>query len=86
MDSDDIPMDLGLHFSASQIIASLIFGVIGIYVFRLGKRNLNYPLIFVSIALMVYPMFTSGPLQDWGIGIGLCAVAFQLHKNANLTG
>lgn len=79
-------MDLGFHFSASQIIASLIFGVIGIFVFRHGKKTLNYGVIFCGVGMMIYPMFTNGPLQDWGFGIALCALAYHLDQKANTTG
>jgi hypothetical protein len=86
MDDLDGGLDLGFHFTASQIIASLVFSVVGIYLFRLGKKTLNYPVIFVSLALMIYPAFTHNPLQDWGIGVVLCGLAYYLHKNNNLTG
>jgi sugar phosphate permease len=80
------PMSLMSHFSVSTIIVSFIFGVIGIYLFRFGKKTLNYPVIFTSVAMMVYPMFTTGWFQDWGVGIGLCALAYYFTKTANQTG
>ena len=80
------PMAALSHFSMSTIIVSFLFGVIGIYVFRHGKKTLNYPLIFTSVAMMSYPLFTSGWLMDWGVGIALCALAYYLNQNANLTG
>jgi len=80
------PMAMLSHFSMSTIIVSFIFGVIGIYVFRHGKKTLNYPVIFISIAMMIYPMFTSGWILDWGVGLGLCGAAYYFDKNANQTG
>jgi hypothetical protein len=79
-------LGLGFHFSVSQIIASLLFGIIGFYVFRFGKRTLNYCVILTGVALMIYPLFTSGPLQDWGVGILLCGLAYYFHSTANRTG
>ena len=84
MDLDTTGLDF--HFTTSQIIASLLFSVIGIYLFRLGKKTTKYSLIFTSIALMVYPMFTTGWLQDWGVGLLLCGLAYYFHNKANLTG
>ncbi len=62
--------------SMSGIFSGLIFGVIGFWMFREGKRNTNITIVLISIALMVYPYFTSTPLQDWGIGFALCAAAY----------
>jgi len=84
----DLPggMDMGLHFTTSQIVASLVFGIIGLFVFRHGKKTLNYSVLFTGVAMMIYPMFTSGWLEDWGFGLGLCAMAYYFNKNNNLTG
>ena len=65
-------------FSFSGLMSSFIFGVIGIYLFREGKRRLNFAVLFIGIALMIYPYFTHGPLLDWGVGIGLCFLARML--------
>ncbi len=90
MDMDQLPTGgmsmMGFDFSASQIIASLVFGVIGLYAFRHGKKTVNYRLIFISIVMMGYTMFTHGWFQDWGIGIGLCGFAYSANQNHNLTG
>jgi len=61
-----------LDISPSAIFSSLIFGAIGIYVFRKGKRESHLPHLLIGIALMVFPYFTSGPLGDWGVGALLC--------------
>ena len=63
-------------FSASSLLAGLIFGIIGFYLFRKGKKDTDFEVIFIGIALMVYPYFTSGARWDWGIGIGLCLIAY----------
>ncbi len=56
-------------------MAGFVFSVIGFYVFREGKRKINYSLVFIGIALMLYSYFTHGPWQDWGIGVALCGAA-----------
>jgi hypothetical protein len=67
---------MGLEFSPSSLLAGFIFGVIGIAIFRKGKKDAEFDLIFIGIALMIYPYFTKGPLWDWGIGVALCALAY----------
>lgn len=70
-----MPLD-AFDISPSSLLAGLVFGAIGLYVFRRGKQRLEFDIIFIGIALMVYPYFTKGPLADWGVGIGLCALAY----------
>ena len=72
---------LGLDISASSLMAGFIYGVIGIAIFRKGKKDAEFDMILIGIALMVYPYFTHGPLADWGIGAALCAIAYyKPHK------
>ncbi|MCB0371287.1 MAG: hypothetical protein KDD45_18180 [Bdellovibrionales bacterium] len=74
-----MPIDTGpLNISISGIIAGLLFGIIGLWMFREGKRRSEIPILLIGIALMVYPYFTSGPLADWGVGIILCGLAYRL--------
>lgn len=74
MSTDMLPFD----FSISSIAASLLFGIIGYWIFRAGKQRANLPITGIGIALMVYPYFTSGPWGDWGVGIALCGLAYFL--------
>ncbi len=67
---------LGLDFSFSSLMAGFVFGVIGFYLFREGKKRLNYSTIFCGVSLMAYPIFVSGPWMTWGTGVVLCAVAY----------
>lgn len=68
----------GLQFSFSSLLAGLIFGIIGLWVFRQGKRNSNMKVLSVGLALMIYPYFTTGPWMDWGLGAALCGLAYYL--------
>jgi predicted permease len=94
MDMDDLqgaatdPFAMLSHFSTAAIVCSFIFTVIGIYLFRYGKKQLNYPIIFIAVAMMIYPMFTltAGWFINLGIGASLCAFAYYFDQNANLTG
>lgn len=69
-------LDLGI--TPSQIFAMIIFSAIGLYYFRRGRRESNIGQTLAGLALMLYGYFTSGPLQDWGVGFGLYALAYYL--------
>ena len=63
-------MDLSLLF------CGFVFGVIGVWMFRQGKKNANITAIVIAIALMVYPYFVSNIWLAWLIGIALCFFAY----------
>jgi hypothetical protein len=67
-----------MDFTPSSLLAGLLFGAIGIWVFREGKRRLNFVTPLIGIGLMSYTLFTSGPLADWGVGLLLCVLAYAL--------
>ncbi len=66
-----------LDFSVSGLIAGFIFGIVGLYLFRQGKKRANFHMLIIGILLMIYPYFTAGPWQDWGIGLLLCGGAWH---------
>ena len=65
-----------MNFSISSLFAGLIFSVIGLYVFRVGKRETNVTLIVLGLVLMLYTYFTKNSAQDWLIGAALCATSY----------
>lgn len=67
-----------IDFSLSAILSSLVFGVIGMWMFKEGKKKGNFHIIFIAMGLMIYPYFTKGPLQDWGLGVLLCGLAYNI--------
>jgi glucose uptake protein GlcU len=70
------PTAMGFSFDIPSLIASLIYGIIGLWIFRRAKKMANLKNILVGIALMVYPYFVSGPVKTWGVGAVLCAIAY----------
>ena len=66
------------NVSVSGFIAGFIFGVIGMWLFAVGKKKVNHPVMIIGICLMAYPYFTTGPAADWGIGFLLCGMAYYL--------
>jgi hypothetical protein len=67
---------MNLDFSFSALMSGLLFGLVGFYIFRQGMKDINYSWIFIGIALMSYTILVSGPFADWGIGAGLCGLAY----------
>lgn len=60
-----------MNFSIGYLMAGFIFGILGIYIFRQGKREANFKRITLGIALMVYPYFVDNEWLVWGIGLTL---------------
>ncbi|MBO9668549.1 MAG: hypothetical protein J7501_17255 [Bdellovibrio sp.] len=79
---EDIPLetvpglDLLSSFSVSALIASLIFGIVGLWLFRHGRRESHIPNVIIGVGLMVYPYFVDGAKLTWGVGLALCGAAY----------
>lgn len=50
------------------IMAYLVFGILGFYVFRHGKQNGKLSYLLLGLALMVYPYFIEGAALNWVLG------------------
>jgi hypothetical protein len=66
--------------SVSEIMAAFIFGVVGLYYFRLGRKDTHYPLIFTGLGLMLYPYFISGEKTVWIVGFALWATGYYFRN------
>ena len=64
----------------SDLIAMLIFSVIGIIAFKNGKRELNIPRIALGLVLMIYPYFVPEGLWLWLTGAGLTGLLFVFRE------
>ncbi len=69
-----MPFDL----SISYIIAGIFFGMIGLIIFKEGKKRSSTELFFLGVALMVYPYFITDDIWVWVVGVLLTAVSFKL--------
>ncbi len=65
-----------MQFDVSNLIAGLVFGVVGFWLVKEARRRADFPLFFTGIALLIYPYFVEGWLLSWGIGFALCIVAY----------
>ena len=71
--------NLEMLFSISPwtIVGGLIFGILGVWIFRKARREHNSKLMWVGVALMAYQLFTMDPIPIWAIGISLLALAYR---------
>ena len=60
----------------SSIIAGILFGIVGLIIFRHGRRNINNRNVFLGLLLMIYPYFVSNAWLNWGVGFLICAVIY----------
>ncbi len=58
--------------SPAYIFGAILFGVIGYFVFRRGRKTERSVLTWSGVALMLYPYAVSETWLLWLIGAGLC--------------
>ena len=65
---------LGLELpSPAYIVGSILFGLIGVAVFRHGRRLQRREMTWAGITLMVYPYIITETWMMWAFGAALCA-------------
>ncbi len=69
-----------MEFTFTSFMSSLIFGAVGVYYFRLGKKNQNFALITIGIALCLINLFISNTPILLLTGAGLWAYAYRLNS------
>ena len=67
-----------MDLNASNIIASVIFGSIGLAAFIYGKKQMNFKALVIGIILMVYPYFVANTIAVYSIGAVLTLALFVL--------
>ena len=68
-----------MDFSPMLILAWIVFGILGFYVFRNGKRNSNPWHFALGLALMCYPYVTTTTWITWLVGCVLMAGVYITH-------
>lgn len=66
----------GFNFNWANIIAGLIFGIIGWTAFQHGRKEKNFKPIAIGIGLMVYPYFICDTFLTYVIGVVLTAALY----------
>lgn len=64
------------EFSTSGVVSGFLFGCVGMWMLGRARKRGDFRLVLISFALMFYPYVTRGPVADWGVGCGLCALAY----------
>ena len=67
---------MAMDFSMSSILGGLVFGVFGIYLLRLGKREGKLRPMIIGLTLMVFPYFVGNPWILWSLGAGLTVYGY----------
>ncbi len=62
--------------NTSTILASVIFGSIGLGAFIYGKKQSNFKALVIGIVLMAYPYFLTNAIALYATGVVLTAVLF----------
>jgi len=59
-----------------QLFGGFIFSVIGFYLLKNAKKRANIKWVFIGLAMLIYCYFIYDPWAVWGIGLGLCGLAY----------
>jgi hypothetical protein len=70
----------------AYLLAVLLFGVIGIVLFALGRRRRKRMVRWVALALMLYPYVVWGTVPVWIVGLALCAMAIWCWRQPGDSG
>lgn len=63
-------------FTWAYLIGATVFGIAGLYLFRLGKKRANAKALWLGVWLMVYPLFITNDWLVWGVGAFSSALAY----------
>ena len=67
---------MNIDLSFGSLFASLLFGSIGMAAWIIGRNRQKMPMMFLGVALMIYPWMVSDPLWTWVIGIALTGLIY----------
>ena len=65
-----------MDFDVPNLIASLLFSVIGLFYFKYAKRNSELKFAVVGALLMAFGYFTPNIWWTIGVGIAIGAIPF----------
>jgi hypothetical protein len=68
-------------FDSHTFILSIVFGIIGMFYFSVGRKNNNKEMfLYTGIALMVFPYFVNEQTATFLAGLGLTLLPFVVKK------
>ena len=68
-----------MNFTGAELLADLIFGLIGMAAFAYGRKQGQWKTALIAVLIMCYPYFVSGTLMLFGIGIVLTLALFVFY-------
>jgi hypothetical protein len=69
-----------MNFSVPALVAGFVFGVIGFYYFKAGKKDGELPVVLIGLTLMVYPYFIENIYLMCLTGFALTGVAYRMRR------
>jgi hypothetical protein len=79
--------DLGIELpTPAYLIGILLFGVLGIVVFVLGRRRRKPRVKWVGLALMLYPYVVWSTAPLYVVGLLLCGLAYWFWRQPSTGG
>jgi hypothetical protein len=63
-----------------DLIAMLIFSIVGFLAFKHGRRELQLPKIVIGLVLMIYPYFIPSGLWLWVTGAALTGLLYFFRE------
>lgn len=63
-------------FTFANIMAWVIFGLIGMFAFKYGRKEKSYKPLIIGVVLMVYPYFVSNTIVLYAVGIVLTSLLY----------
>lgn len=75
MDATEL-LTSGFQVDIAMLIGGIVFGIIGLYLFRHGRRNQVIRNVVIGLILMIYPYFVSEKKLFWFVGLVLLLWAY----------
>ncbi len=73
--------DMDLSINVPALVIGCLFGFVGLWFFRRGRKELNNIHVVIGILLMIYPYFISGTLMTFLVGAGLCGAGYYFRDH-----
>ena len=67
-------------FNPWGILISVIFGIMGMYAFNVGRKDKNWRWLSIGVALMAYPYFVPNVILSLVIGCVLTAALYMWRE------
>lgn len=66
----------GPSFSFGNIMAGIIFGIIGMAALKYGHQEKNYRPVVIGLFLIIFPYFVSNTILMYVLGVGVSSLLY----------